>query len=137
MSIDILELMYKLKTRNLLLFIAERKVLLVTGDPFDAGKQVEVLNKDGQPESCPSIQNYPLGLSGAMGALLNDKVVICGGTTSGSSSDATNKCYQLGDNGQWAPFGAGLKSARWYGAAASVTIQGKEYLWITGGMDAR
>ena len=109
----------------------------MTGYPLDAGKQVEVLNNDGQPESCPSIQNYPLGLSHAMAGLLNDKVVICGGTTSGGSSVATNKCYQLGDNGQWAPFGAGLKSARWGGAAASVTIQGEEYLWITGGRDAR
>ena len=124
----------------------------MTGYPEDTGKQVEVLNNDGQPESCPSIQNYPLGLRGAMGGLLNDKVVICGGTTSTRSKDATNKCYQLGDNGQWAPFGAALKqskraffgaggaslkSARYFGAAASVTIQGEEYLWITGGVDAR
>ena len=72
-----------------------------------------------------------------MGGMLKDKVVICGGTTTEDYKDATNKCYQLGDNGQWAPFGAGLKSARWYGAAASVTIQGEEYLWITGGIDAR
>ena len=106
----------------------------MTGWPLDTCKQVEVLNKDGQPESCPSIQSYPLGLNGAMGALVNDKVVICGGFDGGR---ATNKCYQLGDNGQWAPFGAGLNSARWYGAAASVTIQGEEYLWITGGRDAR
>ena len=134
MSIDILELMYKLKTRNLLLFIAERKVLLVTGYPLDTCKPVEVLNNDGQPESCPSIQNYPLGLDSAMGALLKDKVVICGGY---ASDGVTNECYQLGDNGQWAPFGTGLNSARCAGAAASVTIQGEEYLWITGGVDAR
>ena len=109
----------------------------MTGYPLDAGKQVEVLNNDGQPESCPSIQNYPLGLDSAMGGLLKDKVVICGGTTSGTSRGATNKCYQMGVNGQWAPFGAGLNSARCAGAAASVTIQGEEYLWITGGIDAR
>ena len=109
----------------------------MTGSPLDAGKPVEVLNNDGQPESCPSIQNYPLGLKNAMGGLFNDKLVICSGSTSGGSSGATNKCYQLGDNGQWAPFGAGLKSARRFGAAASVTIQGEEYLWITGGTDAR
>ena len=72
-----------------------------------------------------------------MGGLLKDKVVICGGTTSGNYKGATNKCYQLGDNGQWAPFGAGLKSARFLSAAASVTIQGEEYLWITGGSNAR
>ena len=72
-----------------------------------------------------------------MAAMFNDKVVICGGTTSGFAKGATNKCYQLGDNGQWASFGAGLKSARYRGAAAPVTIQGEEYLWITGGRDAR
>ena len=109
----------------------------MTGWPLDTGKQVEVLNNDGQPESCPSIQNYPLGLIGAMGGLLNDKVVVCGGTTSEDYKGATNKCYQLGDNGQWAAFGAGLNSARCAGAAVSVTIQGEEYLWITGGWDAR
>ena len=103
----------------------------------DAGKQVEILNKDGQPKLCPSIQNYPLGLYGAMGKMLNDKVVICGGSTSRDSSGATNKCYQLGDNCKWAPFGAGLNSARCYGSATAVTIQGEEYLWITGGRDAR
>ena len=109
----------------------------MTGYPRDDGKQVEVLNNDGQPELCPSIQNYPLRLDSAMAAMFNDKVVICGGTTSGFAKGATNKCYQLGDNGQWAPFGTGLKSARFWGAAASVTIQGEEYLWITGGRDAR
>ena len=109
----------------------------MTGYPRDAGKPVEILNKDGQPKLCPSIQSYPLGLSVAMGGMLKDKVVICGGSTSGVSSDATNKCYQLGENGQWAPFGTGLNSARCDGAAATVTIQGEEYLWITGGRDAR
>ena len=29
---------------------------------WDAGKQVEILNKDGQPKLSPSIQNYPLEL---------------------------------------------------------------------------
>ena len=108
----------------------------MTGYPNDAGKQVEVLNNDGQPKLCPFVKKYPLGLWGAMGTMLNDKVLICGGTTGGSIG-ATNKCYQLSDNGQWAPFGAGLNSARCWGAAESVTIQGEEYLWITGGYDAR
>ena len=117
-------------------YLFERKVLLVTGYPYDTGKQVEILHKDGQPELCPSIQNYPLGLKLAMGGMLQDKVVICGGTTSGGPRGATNKCYQLCENGQWAPFGAGLNSVRYGGAAATVTIQGEEYLWITGGRDA-
>ena len=109
----------------------------MTGSPFDAGKQVEILNKDGQPKLCPSIQNYPLRLDGAMAGMLKDKVVICGGTTTGDCKGATKKCYQFGENGQWAPFGDGLNSARYWGAAAPVTIQGEEYLWITGGIDAR
>ena len=46
MSIDILELMC---TNS-------------TSIHRDAGKQVEILNKDVQPKLCPSIQNYPLGL---------------------------------------------------------------------------
>ena len=65
MSIDILELMCTnstLEIRYCFSFIAERKILLVPSIHRDAGKQVEILNKDGQPKLCPSIQNYPLGL---------------------------------------------------------------------------
>ena len=33
----------------------------MTGYARDTGKSVEILDKDGQPNLCPSIQNYPLG----------------------------------------------------------------------------
>jgi hypothetical protein len=70
----------------------------VTGYPLD---EVEILNKDGQPKLCPSIQNYPLRLRVAMGGMLKDKVVICGGSTSGDSRDATNKCKSIMTNKKW------------------------------------
>ena len=69
--------------------------------PSMLAKQVEVLNNDGQPKLCPSIQNYPLRLRVAMGGMLKDKVVICGGSTSGDSRDATNKCKSIMTNKKW------------------------------------
>ena len=69
--------------------------------PSMLAKQVEVLNNDGQSKLCPSIQNYPLRLRVAMGGMLKDKVVICGGSTSGDSRDATNKCKSIMTNKKW------------------------------------
>ena len=71
-----------------------------------------------------------------MGGVLNNQLVICGGITTSSWSSATNNCQRLSNSGQWSLFGGGLKIARWGGAAATVTIQGEDFLWITGGGDS-
>ena len=122
---------------SLVLFIAERKeVLLVTGYLRDVGKQVAIVDKNGQPKQCTSVQNFPTAVDSAMGGLLNNQLVICGGTTTGDYRGATNKCQRLGNNGQWSPFGAGQKVARYWGASATVQIQGEDFLWITGVEDS-
>ena len=68
----------------------------------------------------------------AIGGVLSENVVICGGTTTGGPSGATNQCHTLKDNGQWSLLGAGLEGIRYGGAAAAVNIKGEEFLWITG-----
>ena len=116
--------------------IAERKMLVVTGKPREAGSQVETFNSIGQAKQCNSIEKYPQEISSAQGGVVNDQVVICGGTTTCCRGGAISQCYKLSQNGQWSPLGAGLKKSRWYGAAAPVNIKGQEFLWITGGLDS-
>ena len=61
-----------------------------------------------------------------MGALLNGKPVVCGGTTTGfnDGSGAKNGCQSL-LNCQWSPVSQ-LRESRYQGGAATVKIQGKE-----------
>ena len=118
------------------LFIADRKVIVVTGEPRKGQSQVETFNSIGQAKQCNSIEKYPLEIDNAQGGVVNDQVVICGGTTTGEYLGAISQCYKLSQNGQWSPLGAGLKKSRYLGAAAPVNINGQEFLWITGGWDS-
>ena len=111
-------------------------MLVVTGWPREGQSQVETFNSIGQAKQCNSIEKYPLEISDAQGGVVNDQVVICGGTTSNFLSGAISQCYKLSQNGQWSPLGAGLKKSRYTGAAAPVNIKGQEFLWITGGFDS-
>ena len=108
----------------------------MTGEPREGQSQVETFNSIGQAKQCNSIEKYPLEISSAQGGVVNDQVVICGGTTTGYIDGAISQCYKLSQNGQWSPLGAGLKKSRSFGAAAPVNIKGQEFLWITGGLDS-
>lgn len=111
-------------------------MIVVTGNLREDGSQVETFNSIGQAKQCNSIEKYPLEINAAQGGVVNDQVVICGGTTTGVDSGAISQCYKLSQNGQWSPLGAGLKKSRLAGAAATVNIKGQEFLWITGGVDS-
>ena len=111
-------------------------MLVVTGYTREGQSQVETFNRIGQAQQCNSIEKYPLEISAAQGGVVNDQVVICGGSTTGDSGGAISQCYKLSQNGQWSPLGAGLKKSRYHGAAAPVNIKGQEFLWITGGYDS-
>ena len=111
-------------------------MLVVTGFPREGQSQVETFNSIGQAKQCNSIEKYPLEISLAQGGVVNDQVVICGGSTTGNSSGARSQCHKLSQNGQWSPLGADLKKSRYHGAAAPVNIKGQEFLWITGGYDS-
>ena len=43
----------------------------MTGYPRDVGKQVEIVDTNGQPKTCTAVQNYPTEVSSAMGGVLN------------------------------------------------------------------
>ena len=108
----------------------------MTGIHYTAGKQVETVDTNGQPKICPSVQNYPTRVEFAMGGLLNNQLVICGGATKGNYTSVTNNCQRLSSSGQWSSFGGGMKVARYFGSSATVVIQGEDFLWITGGLDS-
>ena len=120
---------------KLSLSIVERKIILVTGRPLEDGTQLEIMDKFNQPKQCPSIQNFPTMLEKAMAGVLKDSLIICGGSTTKRWKDSTNKCHKLEKNGQWSTLQQGLKEVKHDGAAATVVIDGEEYLWITGGRD--
>ena len=109
---------------------------MVTGRPLDDGTQLEIVDKSNQPTLCPSIQNFPTTLEKAMSGVLNDHLIVCGGSTTKRRKDSTNKCHKLEKNGEWSTLQQGLKEVKYDGAAAAVVINGEEYLWITGGRDS-
>ena len=86
------------------------------GTPKRNNNQVDILDLNGQRTSFSSrIQRYPYEISRAMGALLNGKPVVCGGTTTGfnDGSGAKNGCQSL-FNCQWSPVSQ-LREPRYQG----------------------
>ena len=107
------------------------KILLVAG----GSSEVEFLDScmDCEEKGCLEIENYPLELEEdywwkSFGGVLNQTVVICHSVAT-NSLDPSN-CYKVGDDGKWSLLGTGPVC---HGcAAATVEIQGEEFLWVTG-----
>ena len=76
---------------------------------------------------CGELGDFPLNISGAVGTLLGDYPVICGGDTGGW---VTNKCYKLNEAKQYTEF-ATMQKPREY--ARIIPLENK--VWITGGGD--
>ena len=110
------------------------KILLVAG----GSSEVEFLDSclDCEEKGCLEIENYPLEVEDdyldywwkSFGGVLNQTVVICNSNAT-QSWDPTD-CYKVGDDGKWSLLGPGPQC---HGcAAATVQIQGEEFLWVTG-----
>ena len=74
---------------------------------------------------CGELGDFPLNISGAVGTLLGDYPVICGGYTAGW---VTNKCYKLNEAKQYTEF-ATMQKPRDYAGI----IPHENKVWITGG----
>ena len=74
---------------------------------------------------CGELGDFPLNISGAVGTLLGDYPVICGGDTGGW---VTNKCYKLNEAKQYTEF-ATMQKPRDYAGI----IPHENKVWITGG----
>ena len=113
------------------------KILLVAG----GSSQVELKNSclDCEEKGCfKKIENYPLDRLDendylgywwkSFGGVVNQTVVICNSNAT-QSWDPTD-CYKVGGDGKWVLLGKGPEC---HGcAAATVEIQGEEFIWVTG-----
>ena len=109
-------------------FFFAGKVLVVTG--LETGYnpsslKSEVIDLSSEDTVCGELGDFPLNISGAVGTLLGDYPVICGGYTAGW---VTNKCYKLNEAKQYTEF-ATMQKPRDYAGI----IPHENKVWITGG----
>ena len=89
----------------------------------------EVIDLNSEDTGCEEVGDFPLQIRGAVGALLGDHPVVCGGFDLDTSL-ASNKCYKLDDTKQYTEF-ATMQKPRFYAGI----IPHEKGLWITGGRD--
>ena len=100
--------------------------MITTGSPFFFGRKTEVFNLAGQ-DICLNLEDFPIGLSGGVGATINGTPVVCGGYDSGFNY--LDKCYHF-INGNWAETTT-MREKRWY--ATSIVYNNRMH--IMGGYD--
>ena len=89
----------------------------------------EVIDLNSEDTVCEEVGDFPLQISGAVGALLGDHPVVCGGFDL-VTNIVSNKCYKLENTKQYTEF-ATMQKPRFYAGI----IQHEKGLWITGGRD--
>ena len=96
---------------------------------------MDVVQLPNQNASCQSAEAYPLSVSGACGALLRRKVLICGGQT--EDGTAITKCYVLADKDEWkTEITLSMKKPRAFAGALIMPSENRLGWWITGGRDS-
>ena len=97
----------------------------------NTGKVTEVINMDNYIDTCNNLEEYPVDTRWAVGGLINDKPLICGGSKgSVSNTDVIKSCYMF-DGSSWSFFANMDKARR---EAAGIALD-RETFWITGGVD--
>ena len=103
-------------------------ILLALGWSIDANERsdlCQVLDTESN-NSCPDLAQYPIQVQNAVGGLVDDTPVICGGTV----SDRVDPCYKHDrTTNTWSLLG-NLNRPRGFHAAAP--LLGGSVLWVTG-----
>ena len=89
----------------------------------------EVIDLNSEDTGCEEVGDFPLHIGYAVGALLGDHPVVCGGFDLDTSL-TSNKCYKLDETKQYTEF-ATMQKPRYYAGI----IPHEKGLWITGGRD--
>ena len=89
----------------------------------------EVIDLNSEDTGCEEVDDFPLQISRAVGALLGDHPVVCGGLDL-VTNIVSNKCYKLENTKQYTEF-ATMQKPRFYAGI----IPHEKGLWITGGRD--
>ena len=100
------------------------KVLIATGNPYEIGHSIEVIDLQNSDLNCDDLPNTP-DRSDSVGGLLEDQALICGGVF---NNQALQDCFVIGQPEKKIE----LLEKRAY--AASVVID-TNILWIIGGSD--
>ena len=109
-----------------LVFLEFTKIILVGGwaDGFFMNSP-ELFDLTG--ECSTNLTEYPTNIASATGQLMDDKIVICGGTPRAGIS--TNRCYQLKHGNDSFQLVYSMKMERWH--CDSILLQGN--MLVTGG----
>ena len=70
--------------------------MVTTGVPRKFGRKTEIINLAGQ-DTCLNLEDFPIGLSEAVGANIQGTPFVCGGS---SATFTSSKCYHF-INGTW------------------------------------
>ena len=103
---------------------------MITGS-FGENEKMEVLDGSTNVTSvcASSSHQYPLDILGATGALVGNKIIVCGGR-SNSNYNEISSCYEFSHDHNWKILGE-MKTKR-YGSSSIPIPNG---LWVTGGYD--
>ena len=96
---------------------------------YDKGKYQNDSQLSSLTRSCSNLQNYPIAIWAATGAIVSGHPIICGGRS--GRSYAHSQCYHHNkDTNSWT-FLTNMSTKRWL--SASVPVNGK--LLVLGGWD--
>ena len=99
--------------------------MITTGFPTEASRKTEVIDLNEDGKRCADMADFPIGISGASGCIIDSEILICGGW---KFSRPQGQCYKLDEN-QW------IKSAKLKTRAynhAGVVLN-NDRLWLTAG----
>ena len=99
-------------TDKSIIFFIVTKILVSTGNPLSFATKTEIINPDNESLTCQDLEDYPLGIEGAVGSNIGSFPVICGGW---DGSGSVKQCHRL-ESGRWQHF-------------ANLT-QGSIYIWF-------
>jgi hypothetical protein len=109
--------------KKLFVYFVSGKVLVTTGIPRSTSVKSEVIDLEDASNICQNLEDYPIGVEGAVGGLLNQgDPLVCGG----GWNPYRNVCYVVNQPGQSSEM---LEKRAW---SASLTLN-STHLWITGG----
>jgi hypothetical protein len=96
--------------------------LVTTGSPWSTSVKSEVIDLEDPSNICQNLEDYPIGVYGAVGGFLNQgDPLVCGG-----GSAATNVCHVVNQPDQSSEMLEERESS------ASLTLN-SSHLWVTGG----
>jgi hypothetical protein len=106
-----------------IVYFVSGKVLVTTGNPTSTSVKSEVIDLEDASNICQDLEDFPIGVYGAVGGLLNQgDPLVCGG----ESYPSTFVCYVVNQPGQSSEM---LEERH---DSASLTLN-STHIWVTGG----